>query len=88
MFETKIHRSNNTFSRLVLIEEQRTDKSLGRYTLENFFSTDLHELEKQPKTKVEGQLAPLGGTTGYKLRALPDPTGVAYCFPPNLSLHL
>ena len=32
---------------------------VGGYTLENFFSTDLHELEKQPKTKVGGGKFPL-----------------------------
>ena len=43
----------------------------GGYTLEKFFLADLHELEKQPKTKVGGQLAPLasppppGGATGH-----------------------
>ena len=74
MFETnKIHASNSKFLRLVTLVEQRTDKSLwgegvGGYTLENFFAADLHELEKQPETKVGGgQLAPLapypGGAT-------------------------
>ena len=29
---------------------------VGGYTPENFFSTDLHELEKQPKTIVGGEL--------------------------------
>ena len=38
----------------------------GGYTLEKIFSTDLHELEKQPKTKVGGNLPllpPSGGAT-------------------------
>ena len=41
----------------------------GGYTLENFFSMDLHELKKQPKTKVGGGnlpfLPPPGGATEY-----------------------
>ena len=45
---------------------------LGGYTFEKFFPTDLHELEKQPKTKVGGQLTPLapppGGATGAVTR--------------------
>ena len=32
---------------------------VGGYSLEKNFSTDSHELEKQPKTKVGGQLSPL-----------------------------
>ena len=58
---------------------QQKFKGSGGYTLENFFSTDLHELEKQPKTKVGGQLTPLappplsGGATEFE-RQLPHIT--------------
>ena len=54
--------SNCAFSWLDSLVEQRTDKSLGgsgEDTLENFFSTDLHELEKQSKTKVGEATFPL-----------------------------
>ena len=71
VFETKkIHRSNSTFSRLVLLVEQRTDKSLGGrgvYPRKNFFN----EFARTGKTaqyesggRQLSHLAPPGGANG------------------------
>ena len=59
--------------------EQRTDKSLegsGGYILEKIFSTDLHELEKQPKTKVGrgGNLPLPGDATDHETERYPPST--------------
>ena len=71
-FETKkIHRSNSTFSLLVLLAEQRTDKSLG---VEGIFSKKVSRRictnwKNSPKQKwgATFPLAPPGGATGKQL---------------------